>query len=146
MTDLTITADNIHVSGYSSTPQSSWVNRPERGIRIIHLPTGIEVTCETERSQHANKAKALKELTQRLQEIREEKIFPIGSGVSTPVGSGEVVAYELLRYSGVTASLDRPEPGESFRYMVKLWPGHTWSIKNQLCCVFPNEIQLLIGG
>jgi len=42
-------------------------NRTESGIRLVHLPTGVAVTCRTERSQHRNKAIALSRLRKRLE-------------------------------------------------------------------------------
>ena len=42
------------------------MNKTESAVRILHVPTGVEVKCADERSQHRNKDKALKLLTARL--------------------------------------------------------------------------------
>ncbi|MEZ3454630.1 MAG: peptide chain release factor 1 [Oscillospiraceae bacterium] len=65
------------------------INKTESAVRITHLPTGVVVECQDERSQHKNKDKAMKILRSRLYEaLLEEQNDKIASERKSQVGTG----------------------------------------------------------
>ncbi len=74
----------------SSGAGGQHINKTESAVRITHLPTGVVVECQDERSQHKNKDKAMKVLRARLFEtLQQEQTDKIASERKMQVGTGD---------------------------------------------------------
>ena len=86
----------------SSGPGGQHVNRTESAIRITHLPTGIVVQCQNERSQHKNRAIAMAILKSRIYELekrkQEEKASAINKEKKDIAWGSQIRSYTLHPY------------------------------------------------
>ena len=93
------------------------VNKTESAVRVTHLPTGIFVACQNERSQHQNKAQAMKMLKARLYELelqKREEAAQAARAAKTDIGWGhQIRSYVLQPYQMVKDARTGVEKGNA---------------------------------
>jgi peptide chain release factor 1 len=89
--DVVINPDDLRIDVYRSSGHGGQhVNVTDSAVRLTHLPTGLVVTCQDEKSQHKNKAKAMKVLRARLLDMQtREQQTRISEERKSMVGSGD---------------------------------------------------------
>ena len=89
--DIVINSQDLKIDVFrSSGPGGQSVNTTDSAVRVTHIPTGVVVTCQDQKSQHKNKEKALKVLSSRLLAFEEEKKHREVSDLrSSQVGTGD---------------------------------------------------------
>ncbi len=102
--DIEINDDDLRIDTYrSSGAGGQHINKTSSAIRITHLPTGIVVQCQNERSQHMNKDKAMQMLKSRLyllkQEENKQKTDEIRGTVTDNAFGSQIRSYFLQPYT-----------------------------------------------
>ena len=104
--DIEINPDDLRIDTYrSSGAGGQHINKTSSAIRITHLPTGIVVQCQNERSQHQNKDKAMQMLKAKLYLLKQEENAAKAAGIRgevTDIGWGnQIRSYVMQPYTMV---------------------------------------------
>jgi len=102
--DITIEDKDIRIDTYrSSGAGGQHVNKTESAIRITHIATNVVVQCQNDRSQHKNKASAMKMLKSRLYELELEQQLADKNGISkSEIGWGhQIRSYVMQPYQQI---------------------------------------------
>jgi len=120
--EVEINPDDLKIDTYRSSGKGGQhVNRTDSAVRITHLPTGIVVQCQNERSQHQNKAKAMRLLKARLYEIekqkKQEKLDKLEDSKSDIAWGNQIRSYVLHPYKMIKDLRTRLETGDVDRIL-----------------------------
>lgn len=120
--EIEINPDDLKIDTYRSSGKGGQhVNRTDSAVRITHLPTGIVVQCQNERSQHQNKAKAMRLLKARLYEIekqkKQEKLDKLEDSKSDIAWGNQIRSYVLHPYKMIKDLRTRLETGDVDRIL-----------------------------
>ena len=114
--DIEIADDDLKIDTYrASGAGGQHVNKTSSAIRITHLPTGIVVQCQNERSQHHNKEKAMQMLKVKLKLLKEqeqaEKVSDIRGEVKEIGFGNQIRSYVMQPYTLVKDHRTKVETG-----------------------------------
>ena len=104
--EIDVPDEDIRMDVYrSSGPGGQSVNTTDSAVRITHLPTGIVVSCQNEKSQHQNRAVAMRILKARLAELqrqeREEELDELRGGKQNVGFGSQIRSYVMHPYQMV---------------------------------------------
>ena len=119
---IDINSDEVRIDTFrSSSAGGQHVNKTDSAVRITHIPTGIVVSCQNERSQHANRQNAMKVLYARLAELQraesEQRLAELRGDVRAIEWGNQMRSYVFQPYTMVKDHRTNYETGDVARVM-----------------------------